>query len=147
MSELGIPKGYHSVQAYMIVDGAERAIEFYAKALGAKQRLMMKGPDGKVGHAEIELGDSVIMLADENPQVQAQSAKRFGGSPVSFMVYLPDCDAVYKQALASGAKSVREPADQPYGVRMAAVEDPFGYKWFLGTQIKDMTKEELENLK
>ena len=138
-----IPDGYHSVQPYLIIKNAAAAIDFYKKAFGAKERLRME-KDGRVGHAEIEIGDSCVMLADEHPEIGAHSPEHYGGSPVSLMVYVTDCDAVYKQALAAGAKSDREPADQFYGDRMAGVLDPFGYKWYLGTHIKDVSPEEME---
>lgn len=139
-----IPDGYHSVQPYLMIDGAVKAIEFYKTAFGATERLCMKQPDGRVGHAEIEIGDSCIMMADENPQLQAFAPTHYGGSSVSLLIYTKDCDAMYKQALAAGARSDREPADQFYGDRMAGVIDPFGYKWFIATHIKDVSKEELE---
>lgn len=138
-----IPDGYHAVQPYLILDNAAAAIDFYKKAFGATERLRMER-DGRIGHAEIEIGDSCVMMADEHPQIGAYSPKHYGGSPVSLMVYVTDCDAVYKQALAAGATSDREPADQFYGDRMAGVVDPFGYKWFLGTHIKDVPLEELQ---
>jgi PhnB protein len=141
-----IPEGYHSVQPYLIFKSAAEAIDFYTKAFGATERMRMAGPDGRIGHAEIQIGDSCIMMADEHPQIGAFSAEHYGGSPISLMVYVDDCDAVYKQALATGATSTREPADQPYGDRMAGVKDPFGYSWYLGTHIADMSKEELEQL-
>jgi PhnB protein len=138
-----IPDGYHSVQPYLIVNNAAAAIDFYIKAFGAKERMRME-KDGRIGHAEIEIGDSCVMLADEHPQIGAYSAAHYGGSPVSLMVYVTDCDAVYAKALAVGAKSEREPADQFYGDRMAGVVDPFGFKWWFGTHIKDVSKEELQ---
>ena len=138
-----IPDGYHSVQPYLIIKNAAAAIDFYKKAFGAKERLRM-AKDGRIQHAEIEIGDSCVMLADEHPEIGAHSPAHYGGSPVSLMVYVADCDAVYKQALAAGAKSEREPTDQFYGDRMAGIVDPFGYKWHLGTHIKDVSKEELE---
>ncbi len=144
MAVKSIPDDYHSVQPYMMFDDAAGAIEFYTKAFGATQRLCMKGKDGKVGHAEIQIGDSCVMMADESPAMEAYPPSHFGGSPVSLLIYTEDCDAMYRTALAAGAKSLREPADQPYGDRMAGVLDPFGYKWWIGTHIKDMTKEELE---
>lgn len=139
-----IPDGYHSIQPYLMIDSATKAIEFYKKAFGATERLCMKQPDGRVGHAEIVIGDSCIMMADENPKLQAFAPPHYGGSSVSLLIYTKDCDATYKQALAAGAKSDREPADQFYGDRMAGVVDPFGYKWFIATHIKDVSKEELE---
>ncbi len=138
-----IPDGYHSIQPYLIIDNAAAAIDFYKKAFGAKERLRMER-DGRIGHAEIEIGDSCVMMADEHPEIGAYSPKHYGGSPVSLMVYVTDCDAVYKQALAAGATSDREPADQFYGDRMAGVVDPFGFKWYLGTHIKDVSVEELQ---
>jgi PhnB protein len=140
-----IPDGYHSVQSYLIIDGAAQALEFYGKAFGATTVLCMKQPDGRVGHAEIQIGDSRVMMADENPQIQAFAPAHYGGSPVNMMIYTADCDAMYRAALAAGAQSLREPADQPYGDRMAGVEDPYGYKWWLATHIKDLSKGELEN--
>ena len=138
-----IPDGYHSVQPYLILNNAAAAIDFYTKAFGAKERMRM-AKEGRIGHAEIEIGDSCVMLADEHPQIGAYSAVHYGGSPVSLMVYVPDCDAVYKQALSAGAKSEREPTDEFYGDRMAGVVDPFGFKWYLGTHIKDVSKEEMQ---
>lgn len=139
-----IPDGYHSIQPYLMIDGAAKALEFYKKAFSATERLSMKQPDGRIGHAEIQIGDSIIMMADENPGIQAFAPAHYGGSPVSLLIYTKDCDALYKQAIAAGAKSVREPADQFYGDRMASVEDPFGYTWHIATHIKDVSKEELE---
>ncbi len=139
-----IPDGYHSIQPYIILENASAAIEFYNKAFGATERLCMKQPDGRVGHAEIEIGDSVLMMADENPQIHAFSPRHYQGSPVSLMIYTENCDAMYHQAIAAGARSEREPADQFYGDRMAGVKDPFGYTWFIATHIKDVSKEELE---
>jgi PhnB protein len=141
-----IPAGYHSLQPYLILKNAAAALDFYAKAFGATERLRMPEPSGRIAHAEILIGDSVIMMADEHPEIGAYSPTHYGGSPVSLMLYVDDCDAAYKQALAAGAESKREPADQPYGDRMAGVKDPFGFDWHLGTRIKEMSKEELENL-
>ena len=138
-----IPDGYHSVQPYLILKNAAGAIDFYIKAFGAKERLRME-KDGRIGHAEIEIGDSCIMLADEHPEIGAYSPEHYGGSPVSLMIYVTDCDAVYARAMAAGATSEREPTDQFYGDRMAGVLDPFGFKWYIGTHIKDVSKEELE---
>jgi len=141
-----VPDGYHSVQPYLIFDGAAAAIAFYVQAFGATERFRMPGKDGRIGHAEIQIGDSTIMLADEAPPMDAFSPEHFGGSPVSLLIYTADCDAVYAQALAAGAKSIREPADQPYGDRMSGVKDPFGYKWYIATHIKNMSNEELAAL-
>lgn len=139
-----IPDGYHSVQPYLMLDGAAGAIEFYKHAFGATERLCMKQKDGRIGHAELQIGNSCIMMADENPQIEAFAPTHYGGSPVSLLIYTEDCDRMYRQALAAGAKSEREPTDQFYGDRMAGVQDPFGYKWFIATHIQDVSKEELE---
>lgn len=138
-----IPDGYHSVQPYLIIKNAAAAIDFYKKAFAAKERFRMDR-DGHIGHAEIGIGDSCIMLADEHPEIGAYSPAHYGGSPVSLMIYVPDCDAVYKQSLAAGAKSEREPADQFYGDRMAGVLDPFGFRWHIATHIKDVSPEEMK---
>jgi PhnB protein len=139
-----IPDGYHRIQPYLYIRGAAEAIDFYKKVFGATERMRMPQPDGRIGHAEILFGDSVIMLADEHPEKEIHSPKHFGGSPISLMLYVEDCDAVYQQALTAGAKSLREPADQFYGDRMAGVEDPFGFQWWLGTHIKDVSMEEMQ---
>ena len=140
-----VPEGYHSVQPYLHVRGAAQAIEFYRQAFGAAEVMRIRRPDGAVGHAELRLGDSVIMLADEVPERGIHSAAHFGGSPVSLMVYVEDCDAAYRQALAAGARNLREPADQFYGDRSAGVEDPFGFQWWLATHIRDLTADELKS--
>jgi PhnB protein len=139
-----IPEGCHSVQPYMMFAGCEKAMEFYAKAFGAREVMCMKGPDGRVGHAEMQIGDSRIMMADEHPEIEAYGAAHYGGSPITLMLYTEDCDAMHAKALAAGAESLREPADQPYGSRMSGVRDPFGYKWWIGTQIKSMSVGEIQ---
>jgi len=138
-----IPDGYHSIQPYLMFRNCAQAIPFYGKAFGAKEKFRMERPDGRVAHAEIQIGDSVVMMADETPEASAVSVEHFGGSPVSLMIYTEDCDAVYKKALAAGAKSLREPADQPYGDRMSGVLDPFGYRWWIATHIKDVAPHEM----
>jgi PhnB protein len=120
------------------------AIAFYVKAFGAKERFRMHDAKGQVTHCEIEIGDSCIMMADEAPQMEAFSPEHYGGSPVSLLIYTEDCDTMFKQALAAGATSVREPADQFYGDRMCGVGDPFGYKWWIATHIKDVSIEEMQ---
>jgi len=139
-----IPGGYHNIQPYLHIRGAADAIEFYKKAFGATERMRMAQPDGRIGHAELEVGDSCIMLADEFPEKEIYGAKHYGGSAVSLMLYVADCDATYSRAIAAGARSVREPADQFYGDRMAGVEDPFGFRWHIGTHVKDVSMEELQ---
>lgn len=138
-----IPDGYHSIQPYLHIKGAAEAIDFYKKAFGATEKMRMPQADGRIGHAELQFGDSVIMLADESPERNIYSPAHLGGSAVSVMFYVEDCDAVYKQALAAGAKSLREPEDQFYGDRSAGVEDPFGFHWWLGTHVKDVSMEEM----
>ncbi|HWF67315.1 MAG TPA: VOC family protein [Acidobacteriaceae bacterium] len=139
-----IPDGYHSVQPYLILNGAAKALEFYKKAFGATERMCAKKKDGRVDHAELQIGDSVIMMADENPQTQAFAPAHYNGSPISLLIYTENCDEIYKRALSAGATSLREPEDQFYGDRMAGVQDPFGYSWYIATHIKDVSKEELE---
>jgi PhnB protein len=138
-----IPKGYHAVTPYLIAHDAAQAISFYKKALGAKLRMKMAGPDGKVGHAELEIGDSVVMLADENPQFEARSPRTVGGSPVSLVVYVNNVDAQVKKALAAGARLVRPIENKFYGDRMGTIEDPFGYQWHLSTHIEDVLPREM----
>ena len=133
-----IPDGYHSLQPYLMFKDCAAAIDFYTKAFGAKERFRMPGPDGCIGHAEVQIGDCVLMMADEAPQIEAFSPGHYGGSPVSLHFYTADSDRTYAEALAAGATSLREPADQPYGDRMSGVTDPFGYKWWIATHIKDV---------
>ncbi len=142
----GIPEGHHSVQPYLIFKSSVAALAFYVKAFGAVEELCMKGPDGRVAHASIRLGDSVVMMADENPAMQAYSPEHFGGSPVSLMVYTEDCDAMFASALAAGAVGEREPTDEPYGDRMCGILDPFGYRWYLATHTFDVSRADLEKL-
>jgi len=139
-----IPDGYHSVQPYLHIRRAAQAIDFYRKALGATEIMRMSAPDGRLMHAEIRLGDSVVMLADEYPERQIYSPAHFGGATSSLMLYVENCDAVYTQALAAGAKSLREPTDQFYGDRMAGIEDPYGYSWWIATHIRDVSPEEMK---
>jgi len=139
-----IPEGYHTVTPYLTVQGATRAIDFYQKAFGARQLFRMDGPDGKVGHAELQIGDSRIMLADEFPQMGGKSPQTLGGSPVAIMLYVENVDAVYKQALAAGAKEDRPLQDQCYGDRSGSVFDPFGHKWFIATHVEDVSPEAMK---
>jgi PhnB protein len=127
-----VPEGYHTVQPYLMFVDCRQAMAFYAKIFGATEKLVMETPEGRVAHAEIVIGDSVLMMADEHPEIRAFAAQHYGGSPVSLMIYVDDCDTTYAKALEAGATSAREPADQPYGDRMAGILDPFGYKWWVG---------------
>ena len=126
-----VPVGYHTVTPYLMFSGASAAIEFYKKALGASEVMRLDDPNGRIHHAEIKIGDSCIMLADEHPELQALSPKTIGGSPVSLHVYVEDVDAAVDRAVKAGAKLVRPVADQFYGDRSGGVEDPFGYRWFI----------------
>ena len=139
-----IPDGYPQVTPYLIVDGAADAISFYEKVLGAKERMRMPGPDGTIGHAEIELGDSVVMLSDGAPEMGARSPKAVGGTPVLIHVYAEDVDAVFDAAIAAGGTSMRAPEDQFYGDRSAQFEDPFGHHWSVATHVEDVSPEEME---
>ena len=130
-----LPDGYHSVQPYLIFENADAAIAFYSEVFGATERLRMKDDRGRIAHAELQMGDSVVMLADEHPEIGAHAPRYFGGSPVSLMIYVDNCDATFAKAVEMGAEGFREPADQPYGDRMAGVLDPFGYKWFVAHSI------------
>jgi PhnB protein len=133
-----IPDGYHSVQPYLIFKNCADALAFYLQAFGAREKFRMQD-QGRIAHAEIEIGDSTVMMADESPQAQVFSPDHFGGSPVSLLIYTEDCDRMYEQAIRAGAESVREPQEQPYGDRMSGVKDPFGYTWWLSTHSKDIS--------
>lgn len=139
-----IPKGYHTVTPSLAVDGAAKAIDFYKKALGAEERMRFPGPDGKIMHAEIQIGDSVIMLADEMPDQGGKSPKSLGGTPVGFFVYRDNVDAAWKRAVDAGAKVIMPLADQFWGDRTGCLEDPFGHRWWLAQHIQDLTPEELQ---
>jgi len=137
------PDGYHTATPYLIVSGAARAIEFYREAFGAKELVRMPAPGGKVMHAEVQVGDSRIMLADEFPDMGALSPQTIGGTPVSLMLYVEDCDAVFRRAIAAGAKEQRALQDQFYGDRSGNLVDPFGHKWTIATHKEDVSPEEL----
>lgn len=139
-----IPEGYHTVTPYLIIDGASHAIDFYKEAFGATEVFRLNQPDGKVGHAELLIGDSYIMLADEFPDMGIRSPRALGGSPVGLMLYLDDVDAVVARALAAGAKLVKPIENQFYGDRSGQLEDPFGHGWTIATHVEDVPPEELE---
>src|SRR6202158_5079723 len=138
-----IPEGYHTATPYLIIKGAAKAIEFYKKAFGATEMERMTQPDGKVGHAEIKIGDSPIMLADEFPEMGARSPQAFGGSPVSILLYVEDVDQLSSQAIKAGAKVVRPVKDQFYGDRSGSLEDPFGHQWHIATHVEDVAPDEM----
>ena len=139
-----IPDGYPQVIPYLIVDGGEAAIGFYSKVLGATERMHMPSPGGRIGHAELELGDSVIMLADEHPDMGILGPRSVGGTPVMISVYVEDVDSVFERALAEGAKSVRPVENQFYGDRTGQFEDPFGHRWSVATHVEDVPPGEME---
>ena len=138
-----IPDGYPRVTPYLIINGANSAIEFYSEVLGAKERMRMGAPDDKVGHAELEIGDSVIMLADEFPEMGARGPKAVGGTPVTLYVYVEDVDEVFERALQAGAKELRAVEDKFYGDRSGEFEDPFGHRWSVATHVEDVPPEEM----
>jgi PhnB protein len=138
-----IPDGYHSITPYLIVNGAANAIDFYKHAFGAVELMRMPGPDGKLGHAEIRIGDSVIMLADEHPEMGYRSPKSLGGSAVSLVVYVERVDDVFGRAVAKGAKQLQPIKDQFYGDRSGTLQDPFGHTWTVATHVEDVPPEEM----
>lgn len=138
-----IPDGYHSVTPYLIVNEGAKAIDFYKRAFGAAELFCFPGPGGKIMHAELKIGDSPIMLADEFPEMGAISPKSLGGSPVGILLYVENCDVVFKQAVAAGATVERPVQDQFYGDRSGTVMDPFGHKWTIATHIEDVSVEEV----
>jgi PhnB protein len=140
-----IPDGYHTATPYMIVKDAARAIEFYKQAFGATELMRLADPSGKVGHAEIRIGNSPIMLADEFPEMGIRSPQTIGGSPVSILLYVDDVDATYAQAIAAGAKSTRPIKDQFYGDRSGVLEDPFGHTWSIATHKEDLSPAEIND--
>jgi PhnB protein len=139
-----IPEGYHSATPYLIVNGAAEAIDFYGRAFGAVELLRMADPKGTIAHAEIKIGDSVIMLADENPNVGYRGPRSLGGSTVSIMLYVPDVDATFERACQAGARAQRPVADQFYGDRSGTLEDPFGHCWTISTHVEDIAPEEMK---
>jgi PhnB protein len=138
-----VPEGYHSVTPYLCVKGANQAIEFYKKAFGATEVTRLQQPDGSIAHAEIQIGDSRIMLTEDAPQMQFRSPDALGGSPVLLHLYVEDADATYARAVAAGAQPVRPVQDQFYGDRGGGVKDPFGHSWFLSTHKEDLSEEEI----
>jgi PhnB protein len=138
-----IPSGYHTVTAYLTLDDCARAIDFYKKAFGAQEMMRMDGPAGKIGHAEIKIGDSVIMLADEMPGSGARAPKSVGGTTAGIFLYVKDIDSSYKQAIDAGAKADMPPADMFWGDRFGKLTDPFGHSWAIATHKEDVAPEEM----
>lgn len=138
-----IPDGYHTATPYLIVNGAEKAIDFYKQAFGATELYRMARADGKVGHAEIRIGNSIIMLADEFPEMGHRSPQSLHGSAISMMLYVEDVDSLFKRAVAAGAKAKQPLKDQFYGDRSGTLEDPFGHVWTVATHVEDVPPEEM----
>jgi PhnB protein len=138
-----VPREYHTVTPSLFVAGAAKAIEFYQKALDAEERYRFPAPDGTIMHAEIKIGDSILMLSDEMPDYGGRGPKSLGGTPVGFFVYKENVDAAWKQALNAGGKEVQPLMDQFWGDRAGCFEDPFGHKWWLAQHMEDLSPEEL----
>jgi PhnB protein len=138
-----IPDGYHTVTPYIPVDGAADAIEYYKRAFGAKERMRMNAPDGSIAHAEIEIGDSLVIVSDPFPQSTVKSPRSLGGTSASIFLYVKDVDAVVKQAVDAGAEIVMEPQDQFWGDRFGTITDPFGHTWSVATHIEDVPPGEM----
>jgi PhnB protein len=139
-----VPQGYHTVTPSIVVHDGAKALEFYRKAFGAEEKMRMPGPDGNIMHAEFRIGDSVIMLSDEMPDMGAKSPKAYGGTPVKFYLYVENVDAAWKRAIDAGAKQVVPLQDMFWGDRMGCVEDPFGHAWNLAQHVADPTPEEMQ---
>ncbi|MBB4981422.1 MULTISPECIES: VOC family protein [Streptomyces] len=139
-----IPEGYPRVTPYLCVDGAAEAIDFYVSVLGATERMRMPAPDGRIGHAELELGNGLVMLADEFPDMGFRSPKSVGGTPITLHVYVEDVDAVFAAALARGAEELSPVKNEFYGDRTGQIEDPFGHRWNISTHVEDVPPEEME---
>jgi len=139
-----IPEAYHTVTPYLIIEGAAAAIEFYKQAFGAKELFRFPAPEGKIGHAEIKIGDSPIMLADAYPDMGYNGPKSLGGSPVSLMIYVENVDTVFNQAVQAGATVKEAVSDKFYGDRIGSLIDPFGHVWHVSTHKEDVSLEEME---
>lgn len=144
MSPQAIPEGYHSLNPYLAVDDAASAIDYYKQAFGAKERVIMPGPDGKIGHAELEIGDSIVMLADPNPQSATKPPSELGGCTGGLMLYTEDVDATVQKAVASGSTIVMPVEDMFWGDRFGTITDPFGQVWYVATHVEDVPPEEME---
>jgi PhnB protein len=139
-----IPKGYHSITPYLVVKDAKKAIDYYKRAFGAQEIMQMDGPEGKIAHAEIKIGDSMLMLSDEMPGSGNRSPASLGGSPVGIMLYVENVDNVFKQAVTAGAKADQQPTDMFWGDRYGKLTDPFGHTWSLATHVEDVAPEEMK---
>jgi PhnB protein len=139
-----VPEGYHTITPYLAVNDGNAALDLYKAAFGATELFRYPGPDGKIGHAELQIGDSRVMLADEFPDIGFRGPKSLGGSPVMLHLYVDDCDAWFDRAVKAGCKVTRPLADQFYGDRGGMVEDPFGHSWYLSTHKEDVSEEEMQ---
>jgi uncharacterized glyoxalase superfamily protein PhnB len=144
MSAKPIPEGYHTLTPFLTVRNAARAIEFYKQAFGAQERGVAKGPDGKVMHAELKIGDSVIMLSDEYPEFGSLSPQSVGGSPMGLHIYIENVDAAFDRAVKAGAQVEMPVMDQFWGDRYGKLKDPFGHKWSIATHVKDVSADEMK---
>lgn len=144
MAVKAIPDGFHSITPYLICRDAPAALEYYKTALGARELLRLATPDGGIAHAEIEIGDSRLMLADEHPDMGFLSPASLSGSGVSLMLYVDDADAAFRRAIKAGAEELRPVADQFYGDRSGTLKDPFGHTWTIGTHTEDLSQEEID---
>jgi PhnB protein len=139
-----IPDGYPRVTTYLAIDGADDAIEFYKKIFGATERMRMPAPDGRIGHAEIQIGDSVIMMADASPEMNFVDPKKLGNTPVTLTIYVEDVDKTFKAALKAGAKETQPVEDKFYGDRAGQFDDPWGHRWNVMTHVEDVSPEEMQ---
>jgi PhnB protein len=139
-----IPEGYSSITPYLVIKGAAAAIDFYKKAFGATEIMRMPQPDGRVGHAELRIGDSVVMLADEFPEMDNIGPKTLGGTPVSLLLYVENADTTFERAVSLGSKVIKPLQNQFYGDRSGFLEDPFGHRWGIATHIEDVSPEEMQ---
>ena len=139
-----IPDGYYTATPYLIIKGAAKALDFYKQAFGAVEEMRFPMPDGKIGHAEIKIGNSPIMLADEFPEMGHKGPESLGGSPISILLYVPDCDKTFAQALKAGGKQLQPLKDQFYGDRSGTITDPFGHVWTVATHKEDVSPEEMD---
>jgi PhnB protein len=139
-----IPEGYHSITPYLIIKGAAKAIDYYKQAFGATELCRMEGPGGCIGHAELKIGDSPIMMADEFPDMGWKSPQTYGGSSVTILVYVPNVDEVFNRAVAAGGKVLKPLKNEFYGDRSGTLADPFGHTWTVATHVEDVPPEEME---
>ncbi len=138
-----VPEGYHTATPYLVVRGAAKAIEFYKNAFGATELMRMAGPNGGIMHSELKIGDSIIMMSDEDPKRGIRGPESLGGSPMSLYLYVDDCDKVFNQAVGAGATATTPLKDQFYGDRSGAIKDPFGHSWHIATHKEDVSMDEI----